>query len=127
MKAFVKTSLLLALLVPGMALASTPPQPLELPKEMTITGSKFIVRCSDEAFSKATNPRVLAIRCQEMLAAWRQEAAWRQGLARGESGLVSRDIIPTLAIRGIPAYPPPAECGWHCDDRRLSDVPNVIV
>lgn len=108
MKTFVKTSFLLVLLVPGMALASTSQQPLELPEVMTTTGSKFMVRCSDEAFSKATNPRVLAIRCQEMLTAWRHEASSRQALAQGGDGLGRRDAIPSFgAIRGIPAYPPP--------------------
>ena len=110
MKILLKTSLLLTLLSPALTMAATPPKPFELPQVVTTTGAKFVARCSDEDFNRASNPRILAIRCQELLTLWQYEASWRQqaSLAVGKPGdpIMPNPGIPAFnAIRGIPAYP----------------------
>jgi len=105
MKWLVKPSFLLALLLPGIAFATRAPQPQAqpLPQVMTTTGMKFVARCSDRAFAKASNPRILAIRCAELLDSWRIEADMRVSVA--ESG---RYEPPAFSfVRGSRPAPPP--------------------
>ncbi|MGH8062526.1 MAG: hypothetical protein ACREO7_11020 [Pseudoxanthomonas sp.] len=105
MKSLVQPSFLLALLLPGIAFASnvSPPQSQALPQVMTTTGTKFVARCSDKAFAKAGNPRILAIRCAELLDSWRVEADMRVSVAK--SGQYEPPAFSF--VRGSRPAPPP--------------------
>jgi hypothetical protein len=103
MKSLVKPSFLLGLLLPGIAFATNAPKSQELPQVMTTTGTKFVARCSDKAFAKATNPRILATRCAELLDYWRVEASMRDSIARN-----GRYEPPAFSyVRGTRPAPPP--------------------
>ena len=94
---------LVIMLAPAMASASSKPQSQELPQVMTTTGTKFVARCSDKAFTKATAPQILAIRCAELLDSWRVEASMRKSLAKD-----GRYEPPAFSfVRGSRPTPPP--------------------